>query len=204
MPQSDFLRAVERSGGLLQKAQNELEQTKRLAGAGDMAGAYESAFAFAARAEQLTLLARALPAYTGHPKAAERTEELLEEVVPVELGFTRQGWFCLRIPALLPRKERGSPSYLRDFLYPAMRRFFAGKLPCTYPDSVLIFRHIYDQRRPERGPGGTTTTSRSTWWPTSWPCTCSRMTLPGDAPITIAARPGTGTGRRFTSSPAML
>mgnify|MGYP007122619606 FL=1 len=46
MPQSDFLRAVERSGGLLQKAQNELEQTKRLAGAGDMAGAYESAFAF--------------------------------------------------------------------------------------------------------------------------------------------------------------
>ena len=58
MPQSDFLRAVERSGGLLQKAQNELEQTKRLAGAGDMAGAYESAFAFAARAEQLTLLAR--------------------------------------------------------------------------------------------------------------------------------------------------
>ena len=62
MPQSDFLRAVERSGGLLQKAQNELEQTKRLAGAGDMAGAYESAFAFAARAEQLTLLARALPA----------------------------------------------------------------------------------------------------------------------------------------------
>ena len=33
MPQSDFLRAVERSGGLLQKAQNELEQTKRLAGA---------------------------------------------------------------------------------------------------------------------------------------------------------------------------
>ena len=143
MPQSDFLRAVERSGGLLQKAQNELEQTKRLAGAGDMAGAYESAFAFAARAEQLTLLARALPAYTGHPKAAERTEELLEEVVPVELGFTRQGWFCLRIPALLPRKERGSPSYLRDFLYPAMRRFFAGKLPCTYPDSVLIFRHIY-------------------------------------------------------------
>ena len=150
MPQSDFLRAVERSGGLLQKAQNELEQTKRLAGAGDMAGAYESAFAFAARAEQLTLLARALPAYTGHPKAAERTEELLEEVVPVELGFTRQGWFCLRIPALLPRKERGSPSYLRDFLYPAMRRFFAGKLPCTDPDSVLIFRHIYDQRRPER------------------------------------------------------
>lgn len=150
MQQSDFLRAVERAGALLRKAESDLDQTRVLAEAGDLAGAYESAFAFAGRAEQMTLLARALPAYTGHPKAAERTETLLQETVPVELGFTRKGWFCLRIPALLPKKERGSPSYIRDFLYPAMRRFFAGKLPATYPDSVLIFRHIYDRRRPER------------------------------------------------------
>lgn len=150
MPQSDFLRAVERAASLLRKTQSALDQTRGLTEAGDMAGAYESAFAFADRAERLTLLARALPAYTGHPKAAERTEALLEEAVPVELGFTGEGWFCLRIPALLPKKGSGSPSYIRDFLYPAMRRFFAGKLPCAYPDSVLIFRHIYDRRRPER------------------------------------------------------
>ena len=35
-------------------------------------------------------------------------------------------------------------------LYPAMRRFFAGKLPHIYSDCVLIFRHIYDRNRPER------------------------------------------------------
>lgn len=34
--------------------------------------------------------------------------------------------------------------------YPAMRRFFAGKLPHIYSDCVLIFRHIYDRNRPER------------------------------------------------------
>lgn len=150
MPQSDFLRAVERARGLLRKAQNELELTGQLSVAGDMAGAFESAFAFADRAERLTLLARALPAYTGHPRAADRAEALLEETIPVEMGFTREGWFCLRIPALLPKKGGGSPSYLRDFLYPAMRRFFAGKPPASYPDCVLIFRHIYDRGRPER------------------------------------------------------
>lgn len=150
MPQSDFQHAVERSNGLMRKAQSELDQTRRLAEAGDLAGAYEAAFAFADRAERLTLIARSLPAYTGHPRAAERMEELLKETVPVEMGFTREGWFCLRIPTLLPKKGGGSPSYIRDFLYPAMRRFFSGKLPASYPDCVLIFRHIYDRRRPER------------------------------------------------------
>lgn len=72
------------------------------------------------------------------------------ETVPVDMGYTEQGWFLLRLPALLPKKESGSPSYLRDMLYPAMRRFFAGKLPHIYSDCVLIFRHIYDRNRPER------------------------------------------------------
>ena len=150
MPQSDFLRVVERSSGLMRKAQSELDQTKRLAEEGNMVGAFESAFTFADLVERLALLARSLPAYTGHPRAAEQTEALLEETIPVSMGFTREGWFCLRIPALIPKKGSGSPSYLRDFLYPAMRRFFSGKLPASYPDCVLIFRHIYDRRRPER------------------------------------------------------
>ena len=42
-----------------------------------MAGAFGSAFAFSAEVEKLALLARVLPAYTGHPKAAELTEQML-------------------------------------------------------------------------------------------------------------------------------
>lgn len=150
MPQSDFLRGLEKASDRLKQAQAALERAHRLAEQDDMAGAFGTAFAFAADIEKLALLARALPAYTGHPRAAELTDSLLEDVIPVELGFTGEGWFCLRIPALLPKKGSGSPSYLRDFLYPAVRRFFAGKLPVSYPDCVLIFRHIYDRRRPER------------------------------------------------------
>ncbi|MPM40388.1 hypothetical protein SDC9_87028 [bioreactor metagenome] len=150
MPQSDFLRGIEKAGDRLRLAQAALERAQRLAEQKDMAGAFGTTFAFAADIEKLALLARALPAYTGHPKAAELTDSLLEDLIPVELGFTEEGWFCLRIPALLPKKGSGSPSYLRDFLYPAMRRFFAGKLPVAYQDCVLIFRHIYDRRRPER------------------------------------------------------
>lgn len=150
MPPSDFTRILSKTEVQFKRASDALLQTRLLADRGDIGSAYGMAFTFEAVLEKTVLLARVLPAYTGHPEAAALTELLLEKSIPVEMGFTAQGWFCLRIPALLPKKEGGSAAYVRDFLYPAMRRFFAGKPPVSYPDCVLIFRHVYDQARPER------------------------------------------------------
>ncbi|CCX93957.1 uncharacterized protein BN466_00408 [Firmicutes bacterium CAG:110] len=70
----------------------------------------------------------------------------------VRLGFTEDGWFSLRIPRLLPRKERGKGSveYIRGFLGPAMQRFFNEGSPVRFDDCVIIYRHIYDREEPER------------------------------------------------------
>ena len=101
-------------------------------------------------AESAALKTRALPAYTGHPQADAMVQEVIAEAVPVEMGFTEEGWFCLRIPILLPRKEKCSRSYLRGYLYPALERFTYGKPKIRYRNCVLIFRHVYDRNRPER------------------------------------------------------
>lgn len=77
-------------------------------------------------------------------------QNAIEETVPVEMGFTEEGWFSLRMPILLPRKEKSSRGYLRGFLYPALERFTSGKLKIRYRNCVLIFRHVYDRNRPER------------------------------------------------------
>lgn len=150
MPQSDFLRSVSQAQKRLKQAGVELARTQALAEQNDMAGAFGAAFAFEAEVEKLALVARAMPAYTGHPRAIDLTQVLLEETIPIEMGYTEQGWFCLRIPALLPKKGAGSPVYIQQALYPAMRRFFEGKVPASYPDCVLAYRHVYDERRPER------------------------------------------------------
>lgn len=100
--------------------------------------------------ETVALKIRALPAYTGHPQADVMLQEVITDAVPVEIGFTEEGWFCLRMPILLPRKEKSSRSYLRGFLYPALERFSHGKEKIRYRNCVLIFRHVYDQNRPER------------------------------------------------------
>ena len=43
-----------------------------------------------------------------------------------------------------------SRSYIRAYLYPALQRYFADHEPLHYADAVLIFRHVYDRKRPER------------------------------------------------------
>lgn len=112
--------------------------------------ALERALTVSRFSERIALIARSLPVYTGHPDAGKLVREGLMEEIPVELGFTREGWFCLRMPMLLPRKEKTSRNYIRGYLYPALERFVREKGWIRYPDCVLIFRHIYDRKRPER------------------------------------------------------
>lgn len=117
---------------------------------GDIGMAYERALKLEERAEKTTLFTRALPAYTGNPCAAEAVDRVIKESIPVQIGFTSEGWFTVQFPALLPKKNAGSADYIRQFLYPAMNRFFQGKPPVRYKDCVLVIRHVYDRRRPER------------------------------------------------------
>lgn len=109
----------------------------------------EKAVSAAKQAEEVALLTRALPAHTGHPRAKELTRDAIAEAIPIEIGFTDQGWFCLRMPILLPRKEKSSRNYIRGFLYPELEQFAAGRR-IRYRNCVLIFRHVYDRNRPER------------------------------------------------------
>lgn len=61
-------------------------------------------------------------AYTGVPNAKLEVERRIKDCIPVEIGFTAEGWFCLRIPALLP-KSRAGRRIISALLYPAMRAF---------------------------------------------------------------------------------
>lgn len=118
--------------------------------ADDVETAYEKAIKLEAVTEKTTLLTRVLPAYTGNPNAAGLVEEIIAETIPVEMGFTAEGWFCLRMPTLLPKKQSGSTEYIRGYLVEAMKKFFAGKPRIRYRDCVLVFRHVYDKTRPEK------------------------------------------------------
>ena len=104
---------------------------------------YDYSFELVKKAESLALLARSLPCYTGNPKAMLDMEKCIEATVPVEIGFTKEGWFSVRIPKLLPKKGSGNVNYIRGILWPALRRFFEEKELVRYENCILIYRHVY-------------------------------------------------------------
>ncbi len=145
-----FLEVLDKIDRKLKRMAEQLETTRWLADAGQFDAAFEHAIHLEDTAERVTLLTRALPAYTGRPNARAEVEKAITTAHPVDIGFTVEGWFSLRIPLLLPKKEAGSTEYIRAFLYPAVHRFFRDKEPVRYSDCVLIYRHVYSQDRPER------------------------------------------------------
>lgn len=112
--------------------------------------AMNSALKIYESSEKLTLLARVLPVYSGNIIAADKVEEIKESLIPVTIGYTEEGWLCVKLFALLPKKEHGGTQYIRDSLYSVMQKFFEDRPLIKNKKSVLIFRHIYDKKRPER------------------------------------------------------
>lgn len=127
-----------------------VSNTRCMLGARNMELTYDVSLRVAELMEKAVLVARSLPAYTGAPDAALTVAAQTASLVPIEIGFTREGWFSVRLPMLLPKKEQGSADYVRSILFPAMQRFFHKHPPCRFKDCVLIYRHVYSRERPER------------------------------------------------------
>lgn len=147
---SSFLNALTQVEQKIARMNAETGIIRQLVSVGNMDEAYAVALRLEKYSERNTLLTRILPVYTYKPTAYVDVAETIRKAVPVEIGFTSQGWFRVKIPALLPKKEYNPRSYIRSYLYPALQDFFSGKEPVRYDDAVLIFQHIYDQSRPER------------------------------------------------------
>lgn len=100
--------------------------------------------------ERLTLITRWLTFTVNQRPDREPEKDVTLAAVPVEMGYTEQGWFHVRLPLILPKKKRGGHDYIRGILYAAFERYFRGKRQPRFEDCVLIYRHVYDRMRPER------------------------------------------------------
>ena len=147
---NSFQKVLGRVEKMAGKLWNQIRLVKDSCQRHQMQVAYEQAMRLEETAERLVLLTRALPAYTGSGMAKRDVKNIMKLCIPVDMGFTTEGWFRLCIPALLPKKGSGSADYIRSFLYPAMQEYFQGKEPVRYTDCVLVYRHVYDRERPER------------------------------------------------------
>ena len=148
--QSPFEREIARAERLYRELRRPLEAMRLKHDGGDAEGANGEAFSFAHESEKLTLAARQLPAYSGHPLANSMIKQHILGNMPIRIGFTAKGWFMVELPALLPKKDRGSAEYILEPMYLSMQEYWRGKDPVRFPDCVMAFRHVYRRDRPER------------------------------------------------------
>lgn len=115
----------------------------------DCADSFEKVMNTAMAAERLALEARRIPCAGREEKAY--WEEAAEEVVSAEIGFTEDLWFSIRLPMLLPKKEKATREYLNGLIYPVLRRYFRKMLLTPkFDECVIIYRHVYAYKRPQR------------------------------------------------------
>ena len=110
-----------------------IKNLRCLTGEKSMELAYAMALKLAEESEKLTLLTRALPAYTGNPRALQDVDAVAAESVPIEAGFTIEGWFCIRLPLLLPKRRGGSASYIRGHPVPGAQELLSGQSAGSIP-----------------------------------------------------------------------
>lgn len=148
--ETTYIKTLDKVETKLQRMKEQAEAIRWFYDNGNLPESYKQALKLEELSEEAVLLTRILPAYTGAVNAMVEVDKIVSNTIPVKIGFTAEGWFSVRIPALLPKKASGSADYIRSYLYPAMRRFFEGKPPVRFKDCVIVYRHVYDQSRPER------------------------------------------------------
>ena len=148
--QSPFDMEISRVEKQLEKIMNSFSLMKQKLQNNDKDAALEEAFDFVYKTEKLMLLSRELPACTGHPQAQKMIDQAVYESMPIQIGFTNDGWFGVVIPALLPKKEKGPVDFIRTPMYMAMDDFFKSRNRLRYTDCFLVYRHVYKRDRPER------------------------------------------------------
>ena len=100
--------------------------------------------------EKACLKMRKFPSYLGNLNAMKEVQEIIDEVINVEIGYTEQGWFCVRMPFLLPKKESGSSEYVKNMLYSPLSKFFKNKVRDVPKQAVLVYRHVYEESHPAK------------------------------------------------------
>ncbi|MBQ8240650.1 MAG: hypothetical protein IJZ38_07410 [Bacteroides sp.] len=101
--------------------------------------------------QQVALRHRELALGADDPDVRVAAEKIIAEENPVEIGFTGEGWFALRMMPLARTKDTASKAYIRGIIFPAMKRFFADKPTVRFPACTVVYRHVYDRDLPESG-----------------------------------------------------
>ena len=138
---------IESSKKNIKNLQESIDKISAYIESGQVQDAINESFNYERIAEKTVNIARLLPSVSGMPKANIIVEKNILSENNVFVEYTKNGWFHVKLPFLLPKKEKGNPSYIRTTLNTALASFFAEHERVFFDDCVLIFNHCYSEER---------------------------------------------------------
>ena len=110
--------------------------------------AYGFTLATIESAEEFALQVRQLARSQKIPDSEPEIQRMVDAVYKVELGFTQDGYFCMRFPRLIPGMEGRSMLYLKKNLSVHLEKFWENRGGVRNYQHLIIFRHVYTYRHP--------------------------------------------------------
>ena len=148
---SQIAKDVKVAKKLLSQMNNSIQTIDTKIDEDDRNGLIEELFNYENIVEKAVNNARLLPIITGNPRAKEEVKDIIIKQNDVNIDYTKEGWFYVRIPSLLPRKERGNPSYIRATLEAGISKYFKTHKKIKFLEKcVIIFKHNYSKERDYR------------------------------------------------------
>lgn len=135
---------------LIEKAKTSLEKINTMIALDNKEGLLEELFNYENISEKIVNNARLLPIMSGR-NAKNIINDIIMKENNVNIKYTQEGWFYVKIPSLLPRKEKGDPSYIRTTLNVGMKDFFSKNEKYKFEEKIImIFKHNYSKERTYR------------------------------------------------------
>ena len=100
--------------------------------------------------ENFTLFTRSLPSLLEVKDSAKLSDTAIEKAWNIDIKYTDEGWFFVKIPALLPKKKGGAEVIKRP-LQMAMNQFFIKQTQRkVYKTAVICFKNVYPSDYPQK------------------------------------------------------
>lgn len=136
----------------ISKAGTQLDTIERLIAQGTpIEQIYQQTFEYARTAEKIANVAREIPALTGIRTAKDDIIDVIAEASDVKVEVGEYGPHII-IPCLLPKKEKGNPSFIRNTLHAGIKKYIRdnGNIEKIEEETVLVFNHQYARDHAER------------------------------------------------------
>ena len=138
-------RAVDRAAMIL----DDLRFIRKMHREGQDETVYTYTLGMVEAVENMTRNARELVLSQRTPTGEEDVKGIIDENYKIEMGFTKEEWFCLRMPLIIPKKNGYSVKYVENRLRAALEEFWKYRphLGFPYDKAVIVFRHMYARSR---------------------------------------------------------